>query len=148
GHVGDALPLGGHLGHALRNGLLGLGMQAQGQAQRGRGSLARVIVRRGADATAYQDDIARFEAAPQAGREHLAIVGQNFGARQAQPARGQQFDYLGEVLVLAAAGKNLIAYDDQADTARRRGSDHVFSMSQGWASMTRSWRSRRKASSP
>jgi hypothetical protein len=56
------------------------------------------------------------EAATQDVRQPLAIVAVIQRPVERQPARGEQLDDFGEMLVLAAAKGDLVADDDRADT--------------------------------
>ena len=117
GAVGlEGLPLlGGHVAHALQDQLARLGVKHQLGAERRGGALPRVVVGGGADAAAGEHQVPAGEGVAQHGRDALAVVAHVTRPRQLQAARGQQLDDLGQVLVLALSGEDLVADDDQTD---------------------------------
>jgi hypothetical protein len=116
GLEGHAL-LARHVLHALLDQVLGPGCSTSGTAQRGRGALAGVVVGRGADAAAAEDDVAAGEGLAQRGGDARPVVAHVARPGQRQAARRQQLDHLGHVLVLALAGQDLVADDDEAELA-------------------------------
>jgi len=90
-------------------------MQDELDARRRGSRLSGVVVRRVADAAATEDDVATGEAATQDVRQALAIVAVIQRPVERQPARGEQLDDFGEMLVLTTAERNLVADDDRAD---------------------------------
>ena len=91
------------------------GMQRERHAERGGGALARVVVGRGADAAAREDEVAARERVLQVGGDARRIVADVARPGERQAARGEQLDHLGQVLVGALAGEDLVADDEKAD---------------------------------
>jgi hypothetical protein len=104
------------LGIAGANLALRIRMQDQVDARRRRGRLSGVVVGRVADAAAAEDDVAAGEAATQDVRQTLAIVAVIQRPVERQPARGEQLDDFGEMLVLTTAKGDFVTDDDRADT--------------------------------
>ena len=114
------------------------GMKLERHAERGRGALPGVVVGRGADAAAREHDVAAGERIAQVGGDARRVVADVARPAQRQAARGQQLDHLGQVLVVAFAGEDLVADDDEAEVhgGRARG---------GWQERRAAARRRRTA---
>ena len=116
----------GHFQHALADLLPRFRMQGQRYAERRRGALAGVIIRRRPDAAAGKHDVAAGQRPSQRRRDARRIVAQVFSPRELQSARLEDREHLGEVLVFALAGEDFIADDDQTEC-------HLFPV--GWTAV-------------
>ena len=94
---------------------LGLRMQHEFDAERRRGALPRVVVRRRADAAEREHDIRARERPPQRRGDPLRAVAEVLGPLEPQAARAEDVDELREMLVLALAAQDLVADDDCAE---------------------------------
>ncbi len=97
--VGNGAGFARHVGDAFLDQLSGLRMQFQRHIQRRRRALARMVVRRGADAAAGKHDIAACQGASQGGGDARRIVADAFRPAQLQAARLEKLDDLGKMLV-------------------------------------------------
>ena len=91
---------------------VGIRMQFQHHAGGIGGALARVIVRRGADAAEAENDILRRQRAFQRRGDQRRFVGQILAPRQLEPALAQRRNDRRHVLVLPLAGHDFVADDD------------------------------------
>ena len=104
-----------HVLHALADQRRCFRVQFQGLVECRRRALAGVVVGRGTNAAAAEDHIGRGKRPLQRRGDARAVVAHIVGIAQRQPARGQQFDDLGQMLVHALAGEDLVADDDEAE---------------------------------
>src|SRR5437773_2271308 len=87
-------------------------MQRKRHLQRRGSGLARVIVRRRANAAEAEDQVATCEGFAQHRGEACAMVGKILRERKRETARSERCDDVTEMLILPLAGQDLIA-DDQ-----------------------------------
>ena len=129
--IGDDAAAGRKLGHqhAMRIRLLAearfdlahrLGMALERHAERRGRCLARVVVRRGADAAEAEHDVAAREGVAQHVGETRAIVAEVLRVVEHDAARPERRDDVRQMLVRALAGEDLVADDQRADGARAR----------------------------
>src|SRR4051812_46988196 len=102
-------------GKAVADLALGLRVQLQPDTEGGGRALARVVIRRGADAAEAEDDIARSESALQGGGQPPRIVTEVVGPCEPQAALLEGADQEAEVLVFALADEQLVADDQRAE---------------------------------
>ncbi len=91
------------------------GMQFQGHAQRRGCGLARVVVRRDADAAEAEHDVAGTEAAFEQTRQARPVVADIGAPRQFQTALPETRDDARKMLVLPLAGEDFVTDDDCAE---------------------------------
>ena len=103
--------------NAFANQHLGFRVQNELYAKRPGGAVARMVIRRCADAAAGENHVARRKGTHQRGGDALGVVPHVLRVGQAQPALAKQLDDLGHVLVGTFAGKYLVANDEEAESA-------------------------------
>src|SRR5690606_1322864 len=116
-HVAAALPSPLIVGATFSDQALRFGMKRKPHAERLRGGLTGLVIRGCADPAAAEHDVAGREAARQRGGNGCAVVRNELRPAELHAPLGQQLYRLGEVFVLATAGQNLIANDDEPDLA-------------------------------
>ena len=112
-----------HVLHAFFNQHLGFGVQLQRDAQGTRRALARLVIGGGTNATRAKNGIARVKRTLQNSGDAACIIARIFGIGQCQPARCQQLDHLGKVLVGTLAGENFVTDDDETKGVGHKGMD-------------------------
>src|SRR6267154_714501 len=90
-------------------------------------ALARVIVRRRADAAEAEDEVSRSECAPERRGDEIRHVAEVLAPVEPHPPQAEDRDQLGEVLVLALAANDFLADDDRADPHTRLASPWIGS---------------------
>jgi hypothetical protein len=108
-----------HVRAALRDQLSRFGVQHTVEPEGSGSRLPRVVVRSRADATAAEHHVAGCKRAPEEFGQCVPVVAQVAGPVEREAALTEQADDAGEVLVLALAGQDFIADDDQAETGCR-----------------------------
>ena len=87
-------------------------------SKRGRGALARMVVRRRADAAEAEHHVRRSEAALQCCGDALGLVAQIVRPGKTKPPLGEGFDHERQVLVLALSDEDLVPDDESAEQLR------------------------------
>jgi hypothetical protein len=105
--------------HAFADQRLGARMQFKLEPERLRRALARMVVGRSTDAAAGEHDVAGRERVLEHGDDARGLIAHVLRPRQLQPARGEQLDDLGHVLVGALAREDLVAHDDETECLLR-----------------------------
>ena len=105
----------GDIAGAFADQLLGLRMQHQGHTQRRCRRLTRVVIWRGTDAATRKHHARLVECALQCLGQAHRVIAYIIGMAEAQAAQGQQLNDFAHVFVLALAGEDFIANDDQAE---------------------------------